>query len=73
MKVNAPYECPVCGEKDGWKFVETSRRGFSAGKAVVGGMLFGPLGLLVGIMGKRKVLFCCRKCGFSNYYDIEWL
>lgn len=39
--------------------------GFSGGKAVVGGVLFGWLGAAVGgAIGKRKVTYQCSKCGY---------
>lgn len=63
----APTYCPCCGEK--WKKVGTSKQGFSVGKAVAGGLLFGPLGVVGGALGKTKVDFYCPKCGFRNSYD----
>ena len=29
----APEKCPMCGEKEQWKLVDTTKKGFSVGKA----------------------------------------
>ncbi|MBO5736696.1 MAG: hypothetical protein J6S04_02700 [Clostridia bacterium] len=52
-----------------WKKVDTTKKGFSVGKAAVGGLIFGPLGLIGGALGKKKVWYCCGKCGFQHEYD----
>ena len=56
--------CPKCrvgylraiGERTG---------GFSGGKAVLGAVLVGPLGLAAGALGKKKVMYQCQKCGYT--------
>ena len=35
--MKAPHSCPMCGETIKWKQVDNSKKGFSVGKAVVGG------------------------------------
>ena len=65
----APSRCPMCDEYDKWKKVDTSKQGFSVGKAAVGGVLLGPVGLLGGALGKKKATYCCGKCGFQHDYD----
>lgn len=67
----APDKCPMCGEIQNWKNIDTSNKGFSVGKAAVGAVLFGPVGLVGGALGKKKVSYCCGKCGFSHDYDIK--
>lgn len=60
----AAHKCPNCtvffmrpiGERTG---------GFSGGKAVVGAVLLGPLGLLGGTLGKKKVTYKCTGCGYT--------
>lgn len=37
-------KCPMCGEFTTWKKVDTQKKGFSVGKAAVGGVLLGPVG-----------------------------
>lgn len=64
----APIKCPVCNEKDGWLKVDERKKGFSLGKAAVGGFLFGGLGLLGGILGKKRQSYFCKKCGFKHEY-----
>jgi hypothetical protein len=51
--------CPKCGSIS----VQPIKKGFGLGKAVVGGVLLGPLGLLAGNVGKNKVEMYCMKCG----------
>ncbi len=63
----APNKCPACGSYD-WKKVGKDKKGFSVGKAAVGGVLLGPIGLLGGALGKEKVTYYCCKCGFSRDY-----
>ena len=38
--------------------------GFSGGKAVLGAVLLGPIGVAAGALGKKKVLYRCNKCGY---------
>ena len=65
----APIKCPMCGERGLWKIVDQQKKGFSVGKAAVGGILLGPIGLLGGALWKKKVFYCCGKCGFQHEYD----
>lgn len=55
--------CPRCGGT--MTPVSERQGGFSGGKAVVGGVLLGPVGLLAGALGKKKVLYCCKACGYT--------
>lgn len=64
----APGECPICGEKEKWKLVDTSKKGFSVGKATAGAVLLGPIGLVGGALGKKKQYYYCGRCGFSHEY-----
>ncbi|MBE6679417.1 MAG: hypothetical protein E7598_02725 [Ruminococcaceae bacterium] len=56
--------CPNCrmgymramGERTG---------GFSGGKAALGAILVGPLGLAAGALGKKKTMYACNKCGYT--------
>lgn len=65
MAKNLNYtSCPKChlgylqavGERQG---------GFSGGKAALGAIIAGPLGLAAGALGKKKVTYVCNKCGYS--------
>ena len=56
---NDVLKCPVCGSAN----LTTNTKGFSAGKALVGGALIGGGGLLAGFIGSDKVRITCLKCG----------
>lgn len=64
----APTRCPICGEMIKWKKVDTSKKGFSLGKAAAGGLLLGPVGLLGGALGKKMDTYYCGNCGFQHDY-----
>lgn len=63
-----PDRCPMCGEREKWIKVDQDNKGFSVGKAAIGGLLLGPVGLLGGALGKKKVWYACGKCGFQHEY-----
>jgi hypothetical protein len=50
--------CPRCGSTS----LAIKNRGFSAGKAAVGGLLLGPLGLLIGAKGSNETIRVCLNC-----------
>lgn len=64
----APTQCPMRGEILRWRLVNTSNKGFSVGKAATGAVLFGPVGLIGGALGKKKQAYYCGKCGFHHEY-----
>jgi len=47
------------------EMVSERKGGVSGGKAVAGALFLGPVGLLAGALGKKKVLYQCNKCGYS--------
>ena len=51
--MSAPKKCPLCGETIGWIQIDKQKKGFSLGKSVAGGVIFGPLGLIAGTGGKK--------------------
>jgi len=68
-----PNKCPSCGATTRyWISVENvkTKQGFSLGKAALGGILLGPLGLLGGALGKTKKFesMFCKKCNFQHTY-----
>lgn len=67
--MKAPNLCPMCGESDGWKLIDTTKKGFNAKHAVIGGVFLGGIGLAAGFSGKQKTTYQCAKCGFSHEYD----
>ena len=64
----APSKCPMCGEQYQQKLVDTTKKGFSVGKAAAGAVLLGPVGLVGGALGKKKQCYYCGKCGFNHEY-----
>lgn len=65
----APAKCPQCQAVKEWNLVGTSKGGISAGKAVVGAVLLGPIGLAAGALGKKQDVYQCAKCGFTQEYS----
>lgn len=63
----APKTCPIC-KSHNWVKVDTDNKGISAGKAVVGGVLLGPIGLAAGLFGKKYSTYYCKDCGFKQEY-----
>ena len=56
--------CPKC--RRGFLTAVGERKGgFSGGKAVGGAILLGPIGLAAGALGKKKVTYICKNCGYA--------
>ena len=51
--------CPFCGRPN----IQVVKKGFGLGKAAVGGLLLGPVGLLGGAIGANDIQFVCLSCG----------
>lgn len=58
-KANEPVKCPKCGSTS----ISADKKGFGIGKAVVGAAVAGPIGLVAGNIGAKKVRITCLNCG----------
>ena len=56
--------CPICNNK--MIQIGEYKGGFSGGKALVGALIAGPIGLAAGALGRKKYLFKCIKCGYQK-------
>ena len=55
----APIKCPQCGSAQ----IAGGTKGFSGGKAVGFAILAGPVGLLAGLHGSKRIVVSCLNCG----------
>lgn len=56
--------CPRC--KAGYlKAIGERTGGFSGGKAALGAVIAGPIGLAAGVLGKKKITYQCNRCGYT--------
>ena len=55
------FVCPKCKSPH----LSADKQGFGLGKALVGGVLLGGVGLLGGFFGARKVTVTCMQCGHA--------
>ncbi|UOE55844.1 TerD family protein [Bacillus sp. CMF12] len=53
--------CTRCGSTN----IRTGQKGFGLGKAAIGGLILGPVGLLGGFIGKNQLKLTCNSCGNS--------
>lgn len=60
-KATSSPSCPKCRSTT----IVYNKKGFGLGKAAVGGVLTGGIGLLAGFIGSNKVLATCVNCGHS--------
>ena len=66
--------CPRCHSTQ----VTAGKKGFGIGKALVGGVVLGPVGILAGFLGSKNMEFVCLSCkerwsAASNTNTAQWL
>ena len=66
--------CPKCHSTN----VTAGKKGFGIGKAALGGILLGPVGILAGFIGSKNMEFACLSCrerwsAAGNSNTTEWL
>ena len=59
IKKNGIACCPKCGSTS----LTANKKGFGVGKAVIGTAVAGPIGLVAGNKGAKKVRITCLNCG----------
>lgn len=64
LETDTSIVCPKCKAKNSFT---AGSKGFGLGKAAVGGLLLGPVGLLGGVIGSNKTVITCLKCGYKWY------
>jgi len=52
-------KCPRCGSTS----LSGNKKGYGIGKGVLGAVVLGPIGLVAGNMGSKKVVITCMNCG----------
>lgn len=57
--------CPRCHSD----YVTSGKKGFGIGKAAIGGLVLGPVGLLGGFLGANKMEFRCNSCQYKWSLD----
>lgn len=58
-------ECPRCKSS----YVTSGKKGFGIGKAAIGGLVLGPVGILGGFLGSKKIEFRCNSCQYKWSLD----
>lgn len=63
------YRCPICGSPNVTK--HESNDGFSYKKALVGTMVFGDIGAVAGINGKKNTEYTCADCSQTSKHPMD--
>jgi len=63
------YRCAICGSPNLAKMTE--KDGFSYGKAAVGVAVFGMVGAIAGLDGKKTAVYKCPDCGHSMFEPMD--
>lgn len=60
-----PTDCPKCRAAYSMQAISERSGGFSGGKAVAGAIIAGLVGVAAGALGKKKITYQCKKCGYT--------
>jgi len=63
VKTNSEPTCQKCSSTS----ITYNKKGFSARKALIGGIATAGIGLLAGFIGSNKIRATCVQCGYSWY------
>ena len=63
VKTNPEPTCQKCSSTS----ITYNKKGFSARKALIGGIATAGIGLLAGFIGSNKIRATCVQCGYSWY------
>lgn len=58
-------KCPKCGSMS----FNTGQKGFGLGKAAIGAIALGPIGLMGGMLGRKKIELTCMNCNHRWHPD----
>lgn len=61
------HRCKVCGNEN----YTNVKQGFSVGKAIIGDVLLGPIGLAAGSIGSGNIDLYCTTCGTKKHKVID--
>ena len=54
-------KCPRCGSTS----LSGNKKGYGIGKGLIGASVVGPIGLVAGNIGSKKVIVTCMNCGYK--------
>lgn len=64
-RTTGDMQCPRCHSD----YITSGKKGFGIGKAAIGGLVLGPVGLLGGFLGANKMEFRCNSCQYKWSLD----
>ncbi len=62
-------KCPKCDSMN----ISTGEKGFGLKGAAIGAILLGPVGLLGGMIGRKKTELFCQSCNHKWLFDPKML
>ena len=65
---NSIKRCPKCKTESSFILAGKARKGFSFFKAILGAIIIWPIGIIAGLLGKKRKLYICKNCGFKKWH-----